>query len=122
VVRRIQRPQRQVPEGKGKYVYCVIRSPQEEKSFGNIGVDGEEVYIFDYRDLSPIVGDVTFKEYGVDEQYVESHRRVVEEIMKKHTVLPVAYGMAFKNRKLLQIAMGAGYAAMQKAISVIDER
>lgn len=120
MVRRIQRPQRQAPEGKGKYVYCVIRSAQDKKSFGNIGFDGEEVYIFDYRDLSPIVSDVPFKEYGVDEQYVESHRRVVEEIMKENTVLPVAYGMAFKNRKLLQIAMGAGYAAMQKAIEVID--
>ncbi len=120
MIRRAQRSQRQVPEGKGKYVYCVIRATDGKKSFGSIGFDGEEVYIFDYRDLAPVVSDIAFKEYGVDEQYVESHRRVVEEIMKEHTVLPVAYGMAFKNRKLLQIAMGAGYAAMQKAIDVID--
>lgn len=122
MARRILRSERQVqaPEGKGKYVYCVIRAPQEKKSFGNIGFDDEDVYVFDYRDLSPVVSDVPFKEYGVDEQYVESHRKVVEEIMKEHTVLPVAYGMAFKNRKLLQIAMGAGYAAMQKAIEAVD--
>ena len=40
--------------------------------------------------------------------------------MKEHSVIPVAYGMAFKSRKLLQIAMGAGYQAMQKALDVVD--
>jgi len=44
----------------------------------------------------------------------------VEQIMREHSVLPVAYGMAFKNRKLLQIAMGAGYQAMQKAFEAVE--
>lgn len=107
---------------KGKYVYCVIKSPPEKISFGELGFEGEEVYTLEYRDLAPVVSDVSFKEYDVSEQEVEAHSRVVEQVMLEHSVLPVAYGMAFKNRKLLQIAMGAGYPAMQKALTVIDDK
>jgi len=122
LARRILRAERRSPEGKGKYAYCVIRCPSERESFGDIGFEGEEVYSLDYRDLAPVVSDVAFREYAVNEAEVETHRKVAEQVMKKYSVLPVAYGMAFKNRKLLQIAMGAGYQAMQKALQVVDGR
>lgn len=122
MLRRTLRSERHTPEGKGKYVYCVIKAPVDRMSFGRVGFEGEEVYTLDYRDLAPVVSDVAFREYAVDEEEVEGHRSVVEQIMREHSVIPVAYGMAFKNRKLLQIAMGAGYQAMQKAFEVVEER
>jgi hypothetical protein len=122
LVRRILRAERRAPEALGRYVYCVIRQPKEQKSFGDLGFDAGEVYTLDYRDLAPVVSDVVFRDYAVDEKEVEVHRRVVEQIMKEHSVIPVAYGMAFKSRKLLQIAMGAGYKAMQKALEVVEDR
>lgn len=109
-------------ESTGKYVYCVIKAPEEKESFGNLGFDGQEVYTFEYKDVAPIVSDAPFREYAVDEQEVETHRKVVERVMAEHSVLPVAYGMIFKNRKLLTIAMGAGYAAMKKAFEVVDNK
>jgi hypothetical protein len=120
LARSTLRAERQAPEGKGKYVYCVIKAPAKRRSFGEVGFEGEEVYTLDYRDLAPVVSDVVFREYAVDEDEVEAHRRVVEQVMREHSVLPVAYGMAFKNRKLLQIAMGAGYQAMQKAFESVE--
>jgi hypothetical protein len=119
-VRRILKAQRQVLESSAKYVYCVIRAPDEQKRFDFLGFDAGEVYSLDYRDLAPVVSDVAFRNYAVDEGEVEVHKTVVENIMKEHSVIPVAYGMAFKSRKLLQIAMGAGYQAMQKALDVVD--
>jgi hypothetical protein len=104
----------------GKYVYCVIRSPPEKKSFGDLGFDGGEVYTLDYKDFAPVVSDAKVREYAVDEADVYVHRHVVDEVMKEHDVLPVAYGMIFKNRKLLMIAMGAGYTAMAKAADVVS--
>jgi hypothetical protein len=121
LVRRIRKAEKDVPETLGKYVYCVIPSPiKERKSFGNIGFDASEVYTMDYRDLSPVVSDVTYRDYAVDEQEVEIHRNVVMQIMREYSVIPVAYGMAFKSKKLLQIAMSAGYQAMQKALPIVD--
>ena len=121
MVRRIHKAENTVPETLGKYVYCVIPFPtKERKSFGNLGFDASEVYTLDYRDLSPVVSDVIYRDYAVDEPEVEVHRNVVEQVMQEHSVIPVAYGMAFKSRKLLQIAMSAGYQAMQKALPVVD--
>ncbi|NPV63352.1 MAG: GvpL/GvpF family gas vesicle protein [Methanotrichaceae archaeon] len=118
--RRTLRADGQAMDAKGKYVYCIIGSPGERKTFDISGFMGSEVYALLYRDVSPVVSDVPFREYAVNEEEVEGHRRVVEEVMKDHSVLPVAYGMSFKNRKLLQIAMAAGYPAMQKAFSTVD--
>jgi len=121
LVRRIRKAEKDVPEPLGKYVYCIIPSPiKERKSFGNIGFDASEVYTMDYRDLSPVVSDVTYRDYAAVEQEVEIHRNVVEQVMREYSVIPVAYGMAFKSNKLLQIAMSAGYQAMQKALPIVD--
>ncbi|MBN1323552.1 MAG: GvpL/GvpF family gas vesicle protein [Methanotrichaceae archaeon] len=118
----VRKVRRQPGEGQdsGKYVYCVVRSTGEKESFGEIGYDGSEVYTLDYRDFSPVVSDSPFKEYGMDESEVEVHRNVIQWVMKDHDVLPVAYGMAFKSRKLLTVAMSAGYEAMKKAIRVVE--
>jgi len=121
LVRRIRKAEKDVTETLGMYVYCVIPSPiKERKSFGNIGFDASEVYTMDYRDLSPVVSDVTYRDYAAIEQEVEVHRNVVEQVMQEFSVIPVAYGMAFKSKKLLQIAMSAGYQAMQKALPIVD--
>jgi hypothetical protein len=121
LVKRIRKAEKDVPDSQGRYVYCVIPSLiSERKSFGNLGFDASEVYTMDYRDLSPVVSDVPFRDYAVNEQEVEIHRNVVEEVMQEHSVIPVAFGMAFKSRKLLAIAMSAGYQAMQKARPIVD--
>lgn len=111
-----------VEPGTGKYVYCMVKFPGEKKSFGNIGFGGEEVYTLDYRDFSPVVSNVAITNYEVSDEEVELHRKVVAQVMKEHSVLPVAYGMAFKNKKLLMIAMSAGYKAMKKAMIEVDNR
>lgn len=120
MVRRILKVERKPAGALGKYVYCVIPYSKEQKSFGDMGFDAGEVYTLDYRDLAPVVSDVVFRDYAVSEGEVEVHRRVVEQVMKEYSVIPVAYGMAFKSKKLLQIAMSAGYKAMQKAMAVVD--
>lgn len=120
MVRRILKAEKKVSDSLGKYVYCVIPYGKERESFGDLGFDAQEVYTLDYRDLAPVVSDVTYRDYAVDEPEVELHRKVVEQVMQGHSVIPVAFGMAFKSRKLLQIAMSAGYQAMQKALQVVD--
>jgi hypothetical protein len=120
-MKRVLKSERRPVESKGKYVYCVIKKSQDENfSLGETGFEDGEVAAFEYKDLTPIVSDATFREYGVNEEDIDLHRRVVAAVMEEHSVLPVAYGMIFKNRKLLTVAMGAGYAAMKKAFDIVD--
>jgi translation elongation factor EF-1beta len=107
----------------GKYVYCIIKTQEEQENFGNIGFQGKEVYTIKYKDFSPVVSDVSFKKYEIDnEEDIKTHTSVVNEVMKKYSVIPVAYGMVFKNKKLVDISMRSGYKAMQKAMKIVDNR
>ncbi len=106
----------------GIYVYCIIRSNGEKKSFGNVGFGGNEVYTIDYRDFSPVVSIAPIKKYEVNEEEVELHKNIVQSVMNEHSVIPVAYGMVFKNRKLITVAMSAGYKAIKKAMDAIDNK
>lgn len=106
----------------GRYVYCIIKSPSQKKSFGNIGFGGGEVYTLEYKEFAPVVSNSPMKKYEVSEEEVLLHRKVVELVMREHSVLPVAYGMVFKNKKLLLLAMSAGYRAMKKAMHAVDNK
>lgn len=105
-----------------RYVYCVIKCPEEPMSFGSIGYGDEDVHTIAYRDFAPVVSYAPVKKYEAGEEEVEVHKRVVGEVMKDLSVLPVAYGMVFKNKKLLSVAMKAGYKAMKKAMKTADNR
>ena len=109
-------------QGIGKYVYCMIRSPGERKSYNNIGFGGEEVYTIEYRDFATVVSSAPMKKYEVSDEEVEHHRKVVGQVMDEHSVLPVAYGMVFKNKKLIQVAVKAGYKAIKKSMKNVDNK
>ena len=108
--------------GGVRYVYCIIKSPGERKSFGNIGFGGEEVYTIEYRDYAPVVSSAPMKKYEVNEEEVELHRTVEGQVMKEHSVIPVAYGMVFKSRKLINVAVKAGYTAIKKSMKTVDNK
>ena len=108
---------------RGKYVYCIIKAQEEQKSFGNIGFQGTDVYTIPFKEFSPVVSDVLFKNYDVEnETDITIHSYVINEVMKAHSVIPVAYGMAFKNKKLIDISMRSGHKAIKKAIKIVDNK
>ena len=113
---------RPVVRESGRYVYCMIRSPGEKKSFGNIGFGGSEVYTLDFKDMASVVSDSEMKKYEVNDEEVETHKKVIKQVMGEYSVIPVAYGMAFKNKKLVTIAMSAGYKAIKKAMKDVDNK
>lgn len=107
----------------GKYVYCIIKSQKETISFGNIGFQGHEVYTLDCADFCPVVSDEPFKKYDIDdEEEINIHQNVIKEIMKDHSIIPVSYGMGFKNKKLIQVSMRAGKKAIKKSFATVENK
>lgn len=79
-------------EREGKYIYCVIGTKQE-RNFGPIGIGGrgDEVLTIGYDDLSMVVSDSPMTKYVVSRENMLAHERVIEEVMKEFTVLPVRF-------------------------------
>ena len=79
-------------EKPGKYIYCIIDTKQE-RNFGPIGIDGEDVLTIDYDDLSMVVSSHPTQKLVVDRQNMLAHEKVIEAIMKEFdSVLPVRFG------------------------------
>lgn len=109
------------PEELGRYVYCVIPSPKEKLSFGNIGVKGSgEVYTISYGPIAAVVSDAPMKEYVLTEDNVRVHNQVINRVMENHTVVPMAFGQVFKNGKILGAVLEKVRADIKKALGVAE--
>src|SRR6476620_4453247 len=86
--------------GRGRYVYCIIRSTQPLK-FGAIGMDEQwaDVYTINYRDMAAVVSDVPIAPLDSSRENVLAHERVNETVMRDHTVIPMSFGTIFKTRE-----------------------
>lgn len=77
-------------EPVGKYIYCIIGTRQE-RNFGPIGMGGEDVTAIGYDDLSMVVSNSPLTKYVLSRENILAHQRVIEEVMKEFTVLPVRF-------------------------------
>jgi len=77
---------------EGKYIYGIIET-KAERNFGPIGIGGEggEVTTIGYRDLSMVISNSPMTRYVVSPENLLAHEKVIEEVMREFTVLPVRF-------------------------------
>ena len=73
-------------------MYGIIGT-EEAGSFGSIGIGGrgDPVTTIAYRDLSAVVSSVPMDNYMAGLGPMLSHQRVLEKVMKEHTLLPMRF-------------------------------
>jgi hypothetical protein len=107
---RITRPVSSPPGAtRGKYVYCIIRSPQALK-FGPIGIGAEpaEVHSVSFKEIAAVVSDTPQEVFDATRENVLAHERVNETVMRTHTVIPMSFGSVFKTHNdILELLRGA---------------
>ena len=77
---------------EGKYIYGIIRHSRPIE-FGNIGIGkrADLVYGINYKDISAVVSSSPIIQYEARRVNMTTHEKVLEEIMKQFTVLPVRF-------------------------------
>lgn len=80
-------------QGEGKYIYCIIETEGKRERFGPIGVGdrGDEVYTIRFDNIAAVVSNSPIKKYPVSRENLILHEGAIEEVMKRHTVLPVRF-------------------------------
>jgi hypothetical protein len=104
---------------QGKYFYGVILC-SEEKSFGQIGMNSDEVYTIPYRDIAAVVSDSPMKDYEITEDNTRGHVEVLRQIMETYTVIPVEFGTTIKNEKILKHLLTKSYDQTRKCLKLVD--
>ncbi|PIP12756.1 MAG: hypothetical protein COX49_03895 [bacterium (Candidatus Stahlbacteria) CG23_combo_of_CG06-09_8_20_14_all_40_9] len=121
----------------GRYVYGII-GDSEAKSFGPIGIDGEEVYtispanpsrdgtgreggiaclvsnspVFDYRSMpKPNVAT-----------HLSIYQSAIEQVMKDYTVIPVKFGTIAKDEDEVREILLKGYQELIEILKSMDNK
>ena len=74
-----------------RYVYA-ITDEAKERDYGNIGIDGADVYTIRQGALAAVVSDTLNKKIRPERRKLTAHHEVIAKLMTKHTVLPVTFG------------------------------
>ena len=121
--RRDEGSVRQQPDGRGKYVYCIIEA-SEPLRFGplGIGVEPADVHTVNYRDIAAVVSDTPIEVHDPTRENVLAHERVNETVMRKHTVIPMSFGTVFKTREDILELLRSAYDAFHDVLDKMQDK
>lgn len=111
-------------KSEGLYVYCIIGT-EETRNFGptGVGARGDVVTTLAYRDLSAVVSNVPMDRYVVGPETMLAHERVIEQVMKDHTVLPVRfYTVAPNAEEVRGVLLRTRYAEFKRLLRELDNK
>ncbi|MFT4921081.1 MAG: hypothetical protein ACI8XM_000274 [Haloarculaceae archaeon] len=104
------------------YTYGIIE--QEDIEFEADGVGGADlIYTVDYRSLSAVVSAIDTTEPERTDADVEAHDNVLQRVLEYdggRTVVPMSFGMAFKNERTLKGVLRGARRAMRSALNDIE--
>jgi len=77
---------------EGKYIYSIVGT-NEARNFGPIGIGnrGDVVSMVGYQDIGAVISNSPMTKYVISRENMTTHEKVIEEVMKDYTVLPVRF-------------------------------
>ena len=109
--------------GRGRYVYCVIRSKKPLKlGLSTIAGEVNDVYTVNHKDLAAVVSDVPLGSLDSTRENVLAHEHVNETVMQDHTVIPMSFGTIFKTREDIVELLRSAYDAFGDVLSKMQNK
>lgn len=104
------------------YTYGII--DDEDITLNADGVAGAtEIYTVSYRSLAAVVSDIDTTDPDRTDPAVEAHNGVLQQIIEYdggRTVVPMSFGMAFKNARTLKGVLRGARPALRSALNDIE--
>jgi len=104
------------------YVYGLIE--QEDIEFGIEGVNGaNRLYTVDSPKVSAVVSDIETVEPEQSEENVRAHNDVLQNVLEHEegrAVVPMQFGMAFKNRAMLENLLDEAKPEFTRALREVE--
>jgi len=106
------------------HLYCVLGNGVEVDS-GLIGLDGRQVSGVCHRGLTALVSLTPIRAYKSMKKeevipYLFAHQAVLEQVMKRQTVVPVKFGTMARDEALVRRILESGYPQLTAALEAMD--
>lgn len=108
----------------GPYIYAIIETSRQER-FGNLGIGGkgDGVYTVHYNNLAAVVSASPIVKYPVSRDNTIAHQKVLEEVMRKFTLLPVRYcTIAEEEEDIKKKVLKARYKEFKDLLSEMKDK
>jgi hypothetical protein len=106
------------------YAYGVVE--QEDLEFEIEGVEGaDRAYTVDHRTLSALVSEIDTVEPEATDENAQRHNEVLQRLLEHdggRTVVPMQFGMGFKNERTLKSVLRESRPAFRRALKEVDDR
>lgn len=98
------------------YLYGVARPTGWRSGPG----EADGVLRIRYRDIEALARPSGYEVPRLDESAVHAHQRVLEAALRRGAVLPVPYGIVFRDRHALLAMLQDQYAALDEGLTFVD--
>ncbi len=114
-----------------KYIYSIIRNPQETQASDNFhlseamfGINNRDITFIPYKDIVAVVSNIhriNFDKFDKKEltQFIAIHEQVNSHLIKKHDVIPMRFGMVAENIEEIRSILGKAYIQFKTALERI---
>ena len=112
---------RHTQPGEGRYVYGVIES-RSPVAFGksNIGGASEEVYSVHDGAIAAVVSRTRVSIFDPTRDNALAHERVIETVMRDHTIVPMSFGTVFRSDEDVREALKSLHEPLQNVLREMD--
>lgn len=110
-----------MPKEREYYVYCIIeeRKPQKFEIAG-LGGTKDQIHTIQVKNLAAVVGRPPEVRGVVTREAAIAHEKVIEEMMKRYTVLPLAFGVIAKAAAVRKKLLGEKFSELQEALARLE--
>lgn len=111
-------------DNEGKYIYAIINNkrPREFETVG-IGGRGDKAHTVHYNGLAAVVSPSPIVKYPVSRENTLAHQKVLEEVMKQFTLLPVRFcTIAEKEEDIKKKVLKARYKEFKDLLSEMKDK
>ena len=110
-------------EKEGKYVYCIIES-NEGRNFGPIGIGerGDIVSTIGFNEISAVISSSPMTKYVINRENMTAHEKVIEEVMKDYTVLPVRFCTIASSAEEVRTLLRRRYSEFKSLLRDMDNK
>ena len=108
---------------EGKYVYCIIGG-NEGRNFGPIGIGkrGDIVSTIGLNDISAVISSSTVTQYVINPENLTAHEKVIEEVMKDYTVLPLRFCTIANSAEEVRTLLRRRYGEFKGMLRDLDNK
>lgn len=106
---------------EGSYIYCIIEDNQNQTfNLDIIGMEGAEIYTVCLNGIMAVISGSFLKEYSISRQNLLCHEKVIEEVMKEYTVLPVRFGTIAENKEKVRDILRENHDDFKDLLSMLN--